>query len=262
MIRRRVLAVLELRDSVTGMPVPASAVRIRVEERRDIRRTDIRRLDKGEGIICLVDEGTAPAGISVEIHLSGPFYLPEMISFAVCTGEVPIFRRWLLPTPSYPVPSSMAKIIGAAKPGTKVFVVSGNPESLKLSEPWKKGDRGIHLYHDRQQLPEGRFYLLKQKGKPLLCRLGGILVAGKDSVEYELLIPPGTKSLEPAGLTFCPASGTFADETGNYQAVLLLAAGKEEKVKVIFKDEKGKTIRRTTVTAGSGKTVRVDEEES
>ena len=122
MIRFRVIAVLFLKDSLTGAPVPASAVRIMAG--------GLKRLNKGDGIICLVEEGgrnIAPAGkkgapIPAELHSA--IYLTERFSLPADSQTPLMLPLFLLPSMGYPGKQGMTRVFGRAPEGSEVCAVA------------------------------------------------------------------------------------------------------------------------------------------
>ena len=236
MIRFRVVAVLVVKDSLTGVAVPSSAVRIIAG--------GLKRLNKGDGIICLVDEGnrgTAPQGrqeepVPAEIH--SPLYLTERFSLPRNSASPVMIHLWLLPSMGYPGKQGMTRIFGEAPEGSEIVLLPGESSRIRLREPYVSGGT-MRLYQDQSAFLEGRFFRLRQKGKEYSCRLGEAVLKDREYTEYELLIHPEADCVRPEGLVFIPEFRTRPDESGKYQLFLPWAPGKAPALTVqIRKDEK------------------------
>ena len=223
MIRFRVIAVLFLKDSLTGAPVPASAVRIIAG--------GLKRLNKGDGIICLVEEGgrniaqAGKEGAPIPAELRSAIYLTERFSLPADSQTPLMLPLFLLPSMGYPGKQGMTRVFGRAPEGSEVVMRPEEPSRIRIREPYTAGST-MRLYQEQSAFLEGRFFRLRQKGKEYSCRLGEAVVRNRDYTEYELLVHPEADEIRPEGLLFYPEFRTRPDESGSYQLFLPWAPGK------------------------------------
>ena len=213
MIRYRVRKVIELRDSVTGGTVTASGVRI-------FTSGALKRLDKGDGLVVLTDDGSYDAG--EEIRIAGAVYLEETCIVPEYTpGSAQVHTIWLLPAPGYPVPVGIAAVNGTAVPGTRIDVTDmAHRESLKLTQDYEPSRPTVRLYHERGIAPMGRWYRAVCKESSCECFIGEAVSRAGDYTEYQMRVCTGSGTLAAADTTFYPMTRTYADAKGEYIAAL------------------------------------------
>ena len=244
MIRYRVRKVIELRDSVTGSPVVSSALRI-------FTSGSLKRLDKGEGLVVLIDDGK-DAGIPEKIKISGGMYLEaECTVDEYSSSSSQVCTLWLLPAFGYTVPVGIAAVKGKASPGAQIEIADPtNRESLKLAQDYDPEGTTIRLYHERGIDPMGRWYRAASGGTSTAMFIGSIVDKTPDYTEYMAFEPDGGIALKPSGTVFYPMMRTFADDKGEYLAALPFVAAADTELTMTFSVPAGDTADAGTATEG------------
>ena len=267
MIRYRVRKVIELRDSVTGRPVVSSALRI-------FTSGALKRLDKGEGLVVLIDDGNGH-GIPEKIKISGSMYLEAECTVDEYSGSSSqVCTMWLLPAFGYTVPVGIAAVKGKASPGARIEIADlVNRESLKLAEDYDPEAGTIKLYHERGIDPMGRWYRAASGGTSTAMFIGSIVDKTPDYTEYTAFEPDSSTALKPSGTVFYPMMRTFADDKGEYLAALPFVTAADTELTMTFSTLAAKDAteagtaaeglkREITIKLSPGERIRIDEKEN
>ena len=274
MIRYRVRKAIELRDSATGGTVTASGVRIYTSGA-------LKRLDKGDGLVVLIDDGSG-SGECEEIRISSGIYLEagcEVAEYSPQSADV--HTIWLLPAPGYPVPVGLAAVKGRTAPGAGIDIADEkNREPLKLTHSYDPSQDTIRLYHDRGIAPMGRWYMAVCGDISCACLIGEMVDKTADYAEYQVREFTNGGKLEPAGTVFYPMVRTHADDKGDYLAVLPFVTAADTELVLKWRGDEGaedadgkkgsaqkgkkakRKNRQVTISVSPGDLLRIDEEEN
>ncbi len=260
MIRYRVRKVMELRDSVTGGTVTSSAVHI-------FTSGALRRLDKGDGLVVLTDDGRYASG--EEIRIAGAVYLEEScIVPEYMPGSAQVHVIWLLPAPGYPVPVGIAAVNGTAAPHTRIDVTDmAHRESLKLTQDYEPPQQTVRLYHERGIDPMGRWYRAVCGQTSCECFIGEAVSRAGDYTEYQMRVCTGDGTLASADTAFYPMTRTFANAKGEYIAALPFVTVADTQLSMTWTHMQGEDTgtsadEKAYIKISPGDRLRIDEEDS